>query len=458
MNTPFVLYIILYLLGSQLVLGQIKIGGNPEVIHPSSILELESRTQVLVISNLSHEEMQNITPLNGALVFNRDKNCIYFFHQRWIPLCEYTAPTLPPPASFTQFSNSSFLFTHSNGMETWLHLPVQKEVVAGAMLNGYESIKVTQDSTVVAIEVAAVHGSLLRKGSVLPLALSPGKNNQVLFTGPNQIVTWTDLDKLLAHEHNFEEFLNHEHAPTETPANTASPTTINASLNATDSLNLEVLRKSMPGALWYSGENGLVKEILNRSESDPDVFWDAKNHRLGIGTTKPSNKLHIAGEVRSQGYSNSNGTANEPSYSFKSDTNTGIYRAAADQLAFSTKGHEAMRITKSGHLAVGKTTANARLDVYGSLALKINHFKVAKATLTSEELSVILHPEVVEIILPLPKQENRGRIYILKNLSGKELPVNTPYLDKADASLLLYTVPKGLVWLQSDGDIWQQIL
>ena len=85
-------YIIALILFYSLSLsGQVKIGFNPETIDPGSILELESDSKVLVISRLTDSAMNALIPLRGALVYNTDAGCIYYFDgSRWINLCEDT--------------------------------------------------------------------------------------------------------------------------------------------------------------------------------------------------------------------------------------------------------------------------------------------------------------------------------------------------------------------------------
>ena len=87
---------------------QVKIGGDPKIIHPHSLLELKSNTKALVLTVVTDLEMQAITPLNGALVFNIDQGCVFFYHQRWMPLCEFIPPTILTPASFQNISDNHF--------------------------------------------------------------------------------------------------------------------------------------------------------------------------------------------------------------------------------------------------------------------------------------------------------------------------------------------------------------
>ena len=93
-----------------------------------------------------------------------------------------------------------------------------------------------------------------------------------------------------------------------------------------------------------------------------DRTYDLNNQNLafigsgnfGIGTTgNPTNKLHVEGAIRSEGgILSSDGVVNEPAYRFTSDTDTGMYRAAANQLAFSAGSSEAMRISNPGNTRV----------------------------------------------------------------------------------------------------------
>lgn len=58
-----------------------------------------------------------------------------------------------------------------------------------------------------------------------------------------------------------------------------------------------------------------------------------------------------------------NGSAGSPSITFASDTNTGIFNAAADTLGFTTAGTEVMRIDSWGQVGIGTTNPLIKLDI-----------------------------------------------------------------------------------------------
>ena len=72
-----------------LLQSQIKIGNNPQNIDAASVLELESNSQVLVITRVSEAQMNTITPLQGALIYNTDEGCVFYYDGTvWVNLCE----------------------------------------------------------------------------------------------------------------------------------------------------------------------------------------------------------------------------------------------------------------------------------------------------------------------------------------------------------------------------------
>lgn len=411
-------FIGLTLLYSCISSAQVKIGGDPETIHPQSLLELKSQTKALILTVVTDNEMRSIRPLSGALVYNIDQNCLFYYHQRWMPLCEFTPPTTPTTASFQNISENNFLFTSSSGEQTLIEVPPvnhQHENIPTAILSHTHE-----------------------------------NENFALNTHTHDF----PLTTTASHTHEIPDYalIDHSH----TTSITTDTTNSNQGLHPRDSLQLNQFRQGTKGSLWHTQSNGVVGEIKNTSLSTLAMFWDQDKQRLGIGTTNPTNKLDVAGEIRSQGFSNSNGSQNEPSYSFKSDTNTGIFRAAADQLAFSTKGQEKMRLTKEGHLAIGISATNSFLEVNGALSLKITQSHTQTATLNENHHTIILYEEVQTIVLPIAS-ENKGRVYCLKNLSGHDVYTGLPFIGLSYGAMTENTIPQGVTWIQSDGEHWQQI-
>ena len=94
---------------------------------------------------------------------------------------------------------------------------------------------------------------------------------------------------------------------------------------------------------------------LNLKTNNTTALTINSSQEVGIGTTTPSEKLHVQGAVGT-----TNGTAALPTHTFYSDNDTGMYRAAVNTLAFSTGGTERMRITSAGDVDVnGITTSDA---------------------------------------------------------------------------------------------------
>ncbi|RPE00931.1 hypothetical protein EGM88_00855, partial [Aureibaculum marinum] len=80
--------ILFILLISSTTYGQVKIGENTNSIDTSSLLELESSNKAFVLTRITNIEMTNMTPLNGALVYNTDEKCIYQYNGTWVNLCD----------------------------------------------------------------------------------------------------------------------------------------------------------------------------------------------------------------------------------------------------------------------------------------------------------------------------------------------------------------------------------
>jgi hypothetical protein len=122
-----------------------------------------------------------------------------------------------------------------------------------------------------------------------------------------------------------------------TTANTGAFTTLNTS-----------------GAVVF---NDAGADVDFRVEGDTEanlLFVDASADAVGIGTSSPTEKVTVTGNMTSTagGTFYINGTAPgavaAPTYSFVSDTDTGMWRPMVNTLGFSTAGTERIRIDSSG--------------------------------------------------------------------------------------------------------------
>ncbi|MDE3743888.1 beta strand repeat-containing protein, partial [Maribacter polysaccharolyticus] len=112
--------LLLLLFGAQFALGQVKIGENPSIIDPSSIVELESTDKAFVLTRLTTVQMQGITPLNGAIVYNTDTECIHYFDgSQWNNLCENTGTARSTDSSIvTENGDGTYTFSSTSGTLT----------------------------------------------------------------------------------------------------------------------------------------------------------------------------------------------------------------------------------------------------------------------------------------------------------------------------------------------------
>ncbi len=137
----------------------------------------------------------------------------------------------------------------------------------------------------------------------------------------------------------------------------------------------EIIHEGTSGSLFFAASDG------RPTEDNAQLFWDDANNRLGIGTNSPNNKLEVTGAIRSEGVLNSDGTVNEPSYRFNSDSNTGMFRPAADEIGFSVGGIEAMNIDETSSSTT--VTINETLELDGQVLDETNSAGTAGQVLTA---------------------------------------------------------------------------
>jgi hypothetical protein len=107
-----------------------------------------------------------------------------------------------------------------------------------------------------------------------------------------------------------------------------------------------------------------------------DVSLDGFGHVTSLASTTITPVLIGAAPADSPVFTGvasfPDGSAAAPSITNTGDTNTGIFFPAADTIAFSEGGTEAMRITSTGFVGIGTSTPSERLDVAGSIQATVN--------------------------------------------------------------------------------------
>jgi hypothetical protein len=112
------------------------------------------------------------------------------------------------------------------------------------------------------------------------------------------------------------------------------------------------------------------------------------NGNIGISNTAPTEKLYVQGNIKSSGYIDSDlafrgqasDTASVPSFTWTGETNTGMFRPAANIIGFSTGGSERVRIDASGNVGIGTTSSTYKLQVNGSFAATTKSFVIDHPT------------------------------------------------------------------------------
>jgi hypothetical protein len=118
-----------------------------------------------------------------------------------------------------------------------------------------------------------------------------------------------------------------------------------AGYNSTDGSSLETR--------MLLDKNGNIS-FYEDTGTTPKMFWDATNERLGIGTSSPTEVLHVVGDILATGGD------------FKSDANNYLGFSNNTFARFVINDSEKMRITSSGNVGIGTSSPSSLLHIYSS--------------------------------------------------------------------------------------------
>lgn len=111
-----IIWLFLFILITYSVQSQVKVGDNINTIDSASILELESSDKAFVITRVTATEMNLISPLHGAMVYNIDDQCIYVFQGSiWKSLCNSQITVISTPTPPTLANEGDVWVNDTNG-------------------------------------------------------------------------------------------------------------------------------------------------------------------------------------------------------------------------------------------------------------------------------------------------------------------------------------------------------
>jgi len=246
---------------------QIKIGDNPELLDSSSLLELESSSKVLVISRMTNTEMLQLTPLEGAIVFNTDENCVFYFDGlAWTSLCNQSNAN--GAISLNDNGDGTYTFTDEDDISITLN---GADDTVSTLVDNLDGTYTYTDENGVETQLSLNGGSLIDNedgtftfinydGSVITISTSGSTEETITNLVDNLDGTYTYTNEI------------------------GEVTEVNT-ITTVEGFSGET------GSVVFSGTDG------KPAEDNQNLFYDESSKRLGVGLAFPNSTVSVNGSL-----------------------------------------------------------------------------------------------------------------------------------------------------------------
>ncbi|TXJ25829.1 MAG: hypothetical protein E6Q24_13130 [Chitinophagaceae bacterium] len=431
-NRKGLLFVALFLSSTILVNAQLKVGDNPTSIQKSSILELESTRQGLLLPRLADTTAINaLTPPDGMIIFlNTDKSLRLRSNGSWKKIADLSE------------ANSNWSLNGNSGTDPSLNFigTVDGQPLVMKTSNA-ERLRINANGDV-GIGTANPTAKLNVDGSVKFENLAAGTNElDVLVLAADGSVYKRSMSSS-AFENAIRAIngIQKQTLSLTADANTTTDTVAveNRASDSTIAIHLPVQNGSSPtkpyGLLTYADwekiNSGIQTITIGAVASVPNV----NGASITSDTTSRTIILHPADA-----------------------TNPGIVTAAAQTFGGNKTFQDSVAAAKA--ILVGNTgQANSTVQVSGSLSMAIQTFS-SNYTATAADNTILMNTTSSALTLTLPNPSTfSGRIYTIKKVGSggidHELTI-TPAAGTIDggSSYVIYN-DWTYVTLQTDGANW----
>jgi hypothetical protein len=117
----------------------------------------------------------------------------------------------------------------------------------------------------------------------------------------------------------------------------------------------------------YPSPLGVYKSLISTGGDDEDTVLVRDGGKLGVGTDKPNEKLHVEGNARVSGGRLLLGRVDGFDIGLLDKAGLWSYRAASDFTELFVGGKARLRVTDQGRVGIGKNDPAVTLDVNGPI-------------------------------------------------------------------------------------------